>query len=95
MDLKRGINQAVEAVVAELKKKAKSVTSNAEIAQIGTISANGDTAIGNTIAAAMKQVGYDGVITVEEGTTLETELEIVRGIQFDRSYISQHSSLTG
>ena len=90
MDLKRGIDRAVEAVVAELKKNARSVASNVEIAQIGTISANGDVEVGRTIADAMDKVGNDGVILVEEGTTLETELEFVDGIQFDRSYISPH-----
>ena len=90
MDLKRGIDRAVEAVVEELKKAAKSVTSNAEIAQIGTISANGDTEIGGYIAEAMQKVGNTGVITIEEGTSLKTELEVVTGIQFDRSYISPH-----
>ena len=90
MDLKRGIDRAVEAVVADLEKQARKVTSNVEIAQIGTISANGDAEIGRIIADAMKKVGNDGVITVEEGTTLETEIEVVHGIQFDRSYISPH-----
>ena len=90
MDLKRGIDRAVEAVVGELKKAAKTVTSNAEIAQIGTISANGDTEIGGTIAEAMQKVGTTGVVTIEEGTSLKTELDVVTGIQFDRSYISPH-----
>jgi chaperonin GroEL len=90
MDLKRGIDRAVEAVVGELKKAAKTVTSNAEIAQIGTISANGDTEIGGYIAEAMQKVGTTGVITIEDGTSLKTELDVVTGIQFDRSYISPH-----
>ncbi len=90
MDLKRGVDRAVEAVVAELGKVAKKVTSNVEIAQIATISANGDTEIGGTIAEAMRKVGNSGVITIEEGTSLETKLEVVAGIQFNRSYISPH-----
>ena len=90
MDLKRGIDRAVEAVVAELRKNARAVASNVEIAQIGTISANGDLEVGRTIADAMEKVGNDGVILVEEGTRLENELEFVEGIQFDRSYISPH-----
>ena len=90
MDLKRGIDRAVKAIVAELKKNARKVASNVEIAQIGTISANGDTEIGRTIADAMDKVGNDGVITVEDGTLRQTEVEIVDGIQFDRSYISPY-----
>ena len=90
MDLKRGIDLAVGASVAELKKNAKKVTSSREIAQIGTISANGDTEIGRYLAEAMQRVGNDGVILVEDGQTLQTELEFVEGIQFDRGYISPH-----
>lgn len=90
MDLKRGIDRAVEAVAAELKQNARAVSSNVEIAQIATIAANGDTEIGRIIAEAMAKVGNNGVITVEEGRSLETEIEIVTGIQFDRSYISPH-----
>src|SRR4026209_2665689 len=90
MDLKRGIDLAVEAVVEDLKKNSKKVTSNAEIAQVGTISANGDAEIGKFLADAMKQVGNEGVITVEEAKSLETELEVVEGMQFDRGYISPY-----
>jgi chaperonin GroEL len=90
MDLKRGIDTAVEAVVADLKKNSKTVTSNEEIAQVATISANGDSEIGRFIANAMKKVGNEGVITVEEAKSLETELEVVEGMQFDRGYISPY-----
>src|ERR1700709_1743366 len=90
MDLKRGIALAVEAVVADLQKNSKKVTSNEEIAQVGTISANGDVEIGKFLADAMKKVGNEGVITVEEGKSLETELEVVEGMQFDRGYISPY-----
>ncbi len=90
MDLKRGIDLAVAAVVNELKAKAKKVTSNEEIAQVGTISANGDSKIGRFIAEAMQKVGNDGVITVEEAKALDTELEVVEGMQFDRGYISPY-----
>src|SRR5207302_458636 len=86
MDLKRGIDLAVEAVVADLKKNSKNVTSNEEIAQVATISANGDAEIGMFLADAMKKVGNEGVITVEEGKPLEPLLEIVEGMQFDRGY---------
>jgi chaperonin GroEL len=90
MDLKRGVDMAVAAVVEELKSKSKKVTSNDEIAQVGTISANGDTEIGAKIAEAMKKVGNEGVITVEESKSLETELDVVEGMQFDRGYLSPY-----
>ncbi len=90
MDLKRGIDLAVSAVIAELSAKAKKVTSSEEIAQVGTISANGDQEIGAMIAKAMQKVGNDGVITVEEAKAFETELDVVEGMQFDRGYISPY-----
>jgi chaperonin GroEL len=90
MDLKRGVDLAVEAIVEDLKKNSKKVTSNDEIAQVGTISANGDAEIGRFLADAMKKVGNEGVITVEEAKSLETELEVVEGMQFDRGYISPY-----
>jgi len=90
MDLKRGIDLAVEAVVEHLKSNSKKVTSNDEIAQVGTISANGDKEIGDFLAKAMAKVGNEGVITVEEAKSLETELDIVEGMQFDRGYISPY-----
>src|SRR5690242_15959805 len=90
MDLKRGIDLAVDAVIEDLKKNSKKVTSNEEIAQVGTISANGDVEIGRFLAEAMKKVGNEGVITVEEAKSLETELDVVEGMQFDRGYISPY-----
>jgi chaperonin GroEL len=90
MDVKRGVDLAIDAVVADLKEKSRKVTSNEEITQVATISANGDAEIGRYIANAMKQVGNEGVITVEEAKSLETELEVVEGMQFDRGYISPY-----
>ncbi|HVP85841.1 MAG TPA: chaperonin GroEL [Rhizomicrobium sp.] len=90
MDLKRGIDLAVEAVVADLKRHAKKIANNDEIAQVGTISANGDKEIGRFLADAMAKVGNEGVITVEEANSLESELEVVEGMQFDRGYISPY-----
>lgn len=90
MDLKRGIDKAVEAVVEELRRNARKVTRNDEIAQVGTISANGDIEIGRFLAEAMEKVGNEGVITVEEAKTAVTELEVVEGMQFDRGYLSPY-----
>src|SRR5678816_2676616 len=90
MDLKRGIDLAVDAIVNDLKTHAKKVTSNDEIAQVGTISANGDSEIGRFLADAMQKVGNEGVITVEEAKHLNTELEVVEGMQFDRGYVSPY-----
>ncbi|MBB4188929.1 chaperonin GroEL [Sinorhizobium terangae] len=90
MDLKRGIDKAVDAIVKELKTNARKVTKNDEIAQVGTISANGDTEIGRFLAEAMEKVGNEGVITVEEAKTAVTELEVVEGMQFDRGYLSPY-----
>ncbi|HHY48313.1 MAG TPA: chaperonin GroEL, partial [Alphaproteobacteria bacterium] len=90
MDLKRGIDLAVDAVIESLKKNARKITSNDEVAQVGTVSANGDSTVGKMIAEAMQKVGNEGVITVEEAKTAETELDVVEGMQFDRGYLSPY-----
>jgi chaperonin GroEL len=90
MDLRRGVEMAVSAVVEDLKKRTKKVSTHEEIAQVGTISANGDTEVGEMLSKAMKKVGNEGVITVEEAKSLETELDVVEGMQFDRGYISPY-----
>ncbi len=90
MDLKRGVDLAVDAVVQDIKKRSKKISTNEEIAQVGTISANGEREIGEMIAQAMQKVGNEGVITVEEAKSLETELDVVEGMQFDRGYLSPY-----
>ena len=90
MDLKRGIDMAVEAVVASLETQSKKITTSDEVAQVGTISANGESDIGQMIAEAMERVGNEGVITVEEAKSLDTELDVVEGMQFDRGYLSPY-----
>ncbi|HMD65668.1 MAG TPA: chaperonin GroEL, partial [Stellaceae bacterium] len=90
MDLKRGIDRAVDAVVKEIEKRSRKVSTNDEIAQVGTVSANNDREIGRMIAEAMQKVGNEGVITVEEAKSLETELDVVEGMQFDRGYVSPY-----
>src|ERR1043166_7683637 len=90
MDLKRGIDLAVEAVVSDVQGRSKKIATNEEIAQVGTISANGERDIGEMIARAMQKVGNEGVITVEEAKSLDTELDVVEGMQFDRGYVSPY-----
>src|SRR3546814_16992084 len=90
MDLKRGIDAAVEAVVEDLEKRSKKITTSDQVAQVGTISANGEREIGEMIAKAMEKVGNEGVITVEEAKSLHTELDVVEGMQFERGYLSPY-----
>ena len=90
MDVKRGIDTAIEAVIGDIKKSSKKVKTSEEIAQVGTISANGEKEIGDMIAKAMQKVGNEGVITVEEAKGLQTELDVVEGMQFDRGYLSPY-----
>jgi chaperonin GroEL len=90
MDLKRGVDKAVDAVVEELKKHTRKITTPAETAQVGTISANGDSEIGKMISQAMQKVGNEGVITVEEAKGIQTALDVVEGMQFDRGYVSPY-----
>ena len=90
MSLKRGIDKAVEALVADLKKLSKKIKTSEEVAQVGTISANGDDTIGSIIAEAMEKVGKDGTITVEEAKSIETSLDVVEGMQFDKGYLSPY-----
>src|SRR6185312_16158646 len=94
MDLKRGVDRAVVALVDELKKRSKKITTQAETAQVGTISANGEAEIGEMIAEAMQRVGNEGVITVEEAKGMLTELDVVEGMQFDRGYLSFYYTAT-
>src|SRR5215813_9933600 len=90
MDLKRGIDMAIEAVVEDIQKRSKKISTSDEIAQVGSISANNDHEIGDMIAKAMQKVGNEGVITVEEAKGTETELDVVEGMQFDRGYLSPY-----